>query len=141
MKSAEPHRHLRSRCAWPGVVLLLAAATQPLFGHHSFAAHYFEEKLVEVSGTVTEFDYRAPHAWVHFTVADGSGGTKTYAAEWGNPRRLDQSGVQKTTLRVGDVITVWGAPGRTAEENRLHLKRIERPSDGWRWGQTDARRR
>ena len=143
MHSTKPHRPVRSRRAWAGALLLvlLAAVAQPLLGHHSFAAHYFEETVVEVSGTVTEFDYRAPHAWVRFSVADGSGGIKTYAAEWGNPRRLERSGVQKTTLRVGDAITVWGAPGRTAEENRLHLKQIERPSDGWRWGQIEPRRR
>ena len=135
------HRGVRRAAGTAVAWLIVTAVLQPLRGHHSFAAHYFEDQLVDVSGTVTAFDYRAPHAWVHVAVTEPSGLTTSYAAEWGNPRRLERSGVAKTTLKAGDTVTVWGAPGRNAGEHRLHLKRIQRTSDGWSWGGLDRQRR
>ena len=116
------------------IVLVLVLASAPFVsGHHSFAAHYFEEQSVTVQGTLVEFDYSAPHAWVHLTAADERGGSQRYSAEWSNPNRLSRDGITKETLKAGDVVIVTGAPGRNAGENRIHLKRIERPADGWKW--------
>ena len=117
------------------LALALVLASVPLVsGHHSFAAYYFEEQSVTVRGTLVEFEYRAPHAWVHLSVTDDRGATQQYSAEWSNPNRLSRDGVTKETLRAGDVVIITGAPGRNAAENRIHLKRIERPADGWNWG-------
>jgi hypothetical protein len=115
--------------------LVLVLASGPLVsGHHSFAAHYFEEESVTIRGTLVEFEYRSPHAWVHMSVADEAGAVKQYSAEWANPNRLSRDGITKETLRVGDEVIVTGSPGRNASENKIHLKRIERPADGWKWG-------
>jgi hypothetical protein len=117
------------------LALVLTLASAPFVsGHHSFAAHYFEEQSVTVQGTLVEFDYSAPHAWVHLTAADERSGSQRYSAEWSNPNRLSRDGITKDTLKPGDVVIVTGAPGRNAGENRIHLKRIERPADGWKWG-------
>jgi hypothetical protein len=35
---------------------------------------------------------------------------------------------------VGDRVIVEGNPGRTAEDHRLRMVNITRPSDGWKWG-------
>ena len=40
----------------------------------------------------------------------------------------------KDTLKPGDRVIVTGSPGRNAAERKIHLKRIERPADGWSWG-------
>ena len=117
------------------IALVLVLASGPLVsGHHSFAAHYFEEQLVTVQGTLVEFEYRAPHAWVHLSVSGDDGAIQKYSAEWSNPNRLSRDGITKETLKAGDVVIVTGAPGRNAGENRIHLKGIERPADGWKWG-------
>jgi hypothetical protein len=103
--------------------------------HHSFAAFYFEDQSVTVSGQVTEYQYRNPHTWLYFTAPDSGGVVRTYAAEWSNPGRLRQQGVTQDTLKPGDQVVVTGSPGRTASEYKLHLKEIQRPSDGWSWAQ------
>ena len=119
---------------FPLTLVLMLASAPFVSGHHSFAAHYFEEQSVTVQGTLVEFDYSAPHAWVHLTAADERSGSQRYSAEWSNPNRLSRDGITKETLKPGDVVIVTGAPGRNAGENRIHLKRIERPADGWKWG-------
>jgi Family of unknown function (DUF6152) len=118
----------------PLALVLVLVSGSLVAGHHSFAAHYFEEQSVTVRGTLVEFEYRAPHAWVHLTVTDDRGMAQQYSAEWSNPNRLSRDGITKDTLKAGDQVIVTGAPGRNDGENRIHLKRIERPSDGWNWG-------
>jgi len=110
-----------------------------LSAHHSFAAYYFEQQSMTIEGDVVEFQYRAPHAWVHVNAPDASGRTRTYAAEWANPSRLSRDNITKDTIKPGDVVRITGAPGREEAEYKLHLKAIERPKDGWSWRQRPRR--
>jgi hypothetical protein len=110
------------------------AVTVSVFAHHSFPAHYFEERSITVQGEVVEFEYKSPHAWVHVMVRDTSGQGQRFSAEWSNPTRLQQSSINKDTLKAGDYVIITGSPGRNDSERTMHLKGIERPSDGWKWG-------
>jgi hypothetical protein len=121
-----------------GVALCAAAGTN---AHHSFPAYYFEEQTVTIEGTVVQFDYRAPHAWLYVLAPDGDGQMQRFSAEWANPQRLGRDGVTAERLTPGDVVRITGSPGRTASERKIHLKRIERPADGWAWGGTGGRGR
>ena len=120
------------------VVALGLGAT--LSGHHSFASYYFEEQMIEVEGAISQVEFKAPHVWVHVDARDASGKPRTYSAEWANPTRLERDGITKDTLRFADVVHVWGSPSRNTNDNRMHLKRIERPSDGWQWAGRQQRR-
>ena len=121
------------------VALLVGASVS---GHHSFAAYYFEEQSVTIEGDVVEFDLRAPHAWLYVMAPDARGQLQRFGAEWGNPNRLSRDGITATTLKAGDRVIVTGSPGRVATENKIHLKRVRRPADGWEWGgrRVDRRR-
>jgi hypothetical protein len=119
------------------ILLGVAAALlvgAPVSGHHSFSAYYFEEQSVTIEGDVVEFDLRAPHAWLYVMAPDARGQVQRFGAEWGNPNRLSRDGITGTTLKAGDRVIVTGSPGRVASENKIHLKRIQRPADGWQWG-------
>jgi hypothetical protein len=109
------------------------AAGIPAYAHHSFAAHYFEEQSVTLTGDVDEFEYRNPHAWVHFMAPDSTGEMRRYGAEWAGPGRLAREGITKDTIKPGDRVIVTGSPGRVEGEFKMHLKGIERPADGWSW--------
>jgi hypothetical protein len=117
------------------VALVLLAGGHAVAGHHSFPSYYFEEQMVTIRGELIEFDYRAPHAWVKVRTRDDRGKTEVFAAEWSNPNRLARDGVTKTTLTIGEQVIVSGSPGRNPDERRLHLKAIQRVSDGWEWPQ------
>jgi uncharacterized protein DUF6152 len=115
------------------IVALLFALVTPLGGHHAFAAYYLEDQSVSIDGTLVELDYTNPHAWIHVAAADKSGQLRKVSAEWSNPGRLRQQGIEKETLRPGDRLILTGSPSRNQSELKLHLKRLERPVDGWSW--------
>jgi Family of unknown function (DUF6152) len=101
--------------------------------HHSFAAFYFEDQSIQIEGDIVEVQYKAPHVWVHVRTQEAAGKERVYQAEWANPSRLERDGMTKDTLRVSDVVRIWGSPSRDPNDGRIHLKRILRPSDGWEW--------
>lgn len=108
--------------------------------HHSFGAFYHEDQTVSLEGTISEFRYINPHAWVYIDARDVSGVVRSVGAEWANPGRLNQQGIRKDTLKPGDHVIITGSPSRDPSEYKLHLKKIERPTDGWAWAGRGERR-
>ena len=80
-------------------VLSITAAA---YAHHSFPAYYFEEQTVTIEGTVVEFDYRAPHAWLYVHAPDTDGQMQKFSAEWANPSRWSST----YPSRISSVIQV-----------------------------------
>ena len=124
-----------TRSWWALVLGGVAFLCAPLMGHHSFGDYYLEADTIEVEGDIIEFQYKNPHSWIHVMVQEPFSQPKAYAAEWVSVSRLERDGITKNTLQVGDNVRIWGSPARNPKDNRIHLKRIERRSDGWRWGQ------
>lgn len=116
-----------------GLLAACALAVPSAYAHHSFSLDYLENQSTSIEGSVEEFLYRNPHAILKVRVTDPDGHAVSYAAEWAGAGRLGRIGINPDTLRLGDVVRITGAPGRVAAENRIHLKQIVRPSDGWTW--------
>jgi hypothetical protein len=125
---------------WIVLAFGMVAMTAPAYGHHSFVAFYDENASVSVQGYVVVFDYRNPHAWVHFEARDNDGRLQRISAEWANPGRLLQQGILKDTIKPGDPVIVTGSPSRDPTELKMHLKGITRLSDGWKWAMGGERR-
>jgi Family of unknown function (DUF6152) len=120
------------------IVIVLAA---PLVAHHSFGVYYLEQDTIEVEGDVVEFQYRNPHSWIHVSGKDAFFRPKIFAAEWASTSRLEQDGITKDSVRVGDFVRIWASPSRNPNDNRVRLKKIERLRDHWKWGQRPGERR
>jgi len=117
---------------------LLFIAT-PMSAHHSFAGTYLEDaQPVTIEGTLVAFLVRNPHSFVHVEDATRkdpkTGEPIRWSIEWGAAGQLAQQGVRTGSLKVGDKVKVTGSPGRNAEDYRLRMRTIVRPSDGWSWG-------
>ena len=117
------------------VVAGIVSLSTPLLGHHSFAEYYIEEDTIEVEGEILEVQYKNPHSWIYVQAQDPFGRRKVYSAEWASVSRLERDGITKRTLREGDWVRIWASPNRNPNDNRVRLKRIERPADRWKWGQ------
>jgi hypothetical protein len=91
-----------------GVTLSVIAAlafAAPAFAHHSFSM-FDAEKTVVIEGTVKEFEYINPHAWLHVVATDTSGKTGEWAIEMGGVNALTRSGWTPDTVKPGDHISV-----------------------------------
>jgi hypothetical protein len=116
------------------VVLLVALAGGRAAAHHSFAATYYEDERVTIEGRVLQFQFRNPHSYVHVQAPDENGDMHRWAIEWASPSQLQGQGVDRSTLRPGDVVRVTGAPGRNPDDHRMVLRYLVRPSDGFTYG-------
>jgi Family of unknown function (DUF6152) len=130
-----------TRSWWTLVLCGVAILCAPLLAHHSFAVYYIEADTIEVEGDIIEFQYKNPHAWIHIVGRDPFGKPQTYSAEWTSTSQLERAGITKETLRVGDNVHIWASPNKNPIDNRIRLKRIERPADGWKWGQQGRQNR
>jgi uncharacterized protein DUF6152 len=111
---------------------LLASSAAPL-AHHSVSATYIFGKTVRIEGTLKEFVWRNPHSFMRVEAPDDKGVKYIWIIEGAAPQQLSDAGLTASTLRPGDHVVVIGRPGRIAEDHKLLLHIIERPSDGFKY--------
>ena len=116
------------------VVAGLALGASSLLAHHSQVAVYQSNTEHKIEGELVQVMIRSPHSWVHVEAKDEKGEIQRYAIEWGGAAQLRTAGVDGKTLKIGDKVRITGRPGRNAMDHRLLMMHIERPSDGWSWG-------
>jgi hypothetical protein len=107
-----------SLCRKAAIATVVAAAFS-LAGiaqaHHSYAM-FDLSKTATLDGTVKEFQWTNPHAWIEVITLTADG-PKQYSIEGNNLRVLGSAGWKFNTLKPGDKITVVinplrdGAPG------------------------------
>jgi len=72
----------------------------PAMAHHSFAM-FDALKIVQLEGTVKEFQWTNPHAWILLNVNNEQGQTAQWAIEMGGPTNLARQGWLPKTLTPG----------------------------------------
>ncbi|TIX51899.1 DUF6152 family protein [Alteraurantiacibacter aquimixticola] len=98
-----------------GVVALAA----PAASHHSFAM-FDQRQMMTLEGTVKEFQWTNPHAFIELEVDNGR--TKqSWSIELNSPNNLTRQGWRRTSLRPGERITLRMAPLRNGEHGGLFL--------------------
>ena len=93
----------------------LSLAALPALAHHS-GAMFDAEKTVTISGTVKQFQYTNPHAWLVVSVPEGDK-VSTWSFEMGELSALTRAGIHKQDFEPGTKVTVTAHPmkdGRTA---------------------------
>ncbi len=118
---------------WFAVAAMLVACTAA-YAHHSYAATYDVTREVKIEGKLVQFVYRNPHSFVHVVANDEKGAPQRWAVEWSGTTQLNNSGVTKESLKIGDVVVIMGRPSRVAGEYRALMLSLKRPSDGFTWG-------
>lgn len=118
-----------------GLLLGSLALAAPLYAHHSFTATYDEGKEIKIEGTLVQFMFRNPHAFVHVMAPDDKGEMQRWGVEWGGAGALAGQGVTRDSLKPGDKVVIMGNPGRNPDDHRLRMRSLLRPSDGFGWGQ------
>ena len=111
----------------------LALGAGLALAHHSATATYIVGKSVKIDGTLKELIWRNPHSYIKVEAPDDKGEIQVWVIEGAAPGQLAEQGLTVNRLRPGDRVIVTGMPGRIAEDHRLLLESVERPSDGFKW--------
>ena len=102
-----------------GAVAILALATQA-FAHHSFAM-FDQTRQVSLVGTIQEFQWTNPHAFIHIAVPNPAGGADVWAAELNSPNNLKRQGWKSSSLQVGEKVTLVINPLRDGAKGGLFV--------------------
>ena len=95
-----------------GVCLAFCLSVGALEAHHSLPALFDVSATVSVSGEVTEFEFVAPHGYIHVNVEDDNGQITAWELETYPPGMLFRKGLTPQTLQPGDRISATGIPAR-----------------------------
>jgi hypothetical protein len=90
---------------------LLVISGSPAMAHHSFAM-FDQAKEVTLKGTVTDFQWTNPHAFIHVQIKGADGKAEDWEIELNSPNNLKRQGWKSTSLKVGDKITLMTNPLR-----------------------------
>jgi hypothetical protein len=90
---------------------MLGVGPVSVSAHHS-SAMYDGGKEVELAGTVKEFQYTNPHAWLIVAVVGKDGKTVDWGFEMEGPSSLLRAGIKISSLKPGEMVVVKGHPLR-----------------------------
>ena len=105
--------------AWWAGIAALSALGVPAAAHHSFAM-FDQKKIVTLEGTVHQFQWTNPHAFIELDVAS-RGRTQRWSIELNSPNNLTRQGWRRSSLKAGDEVTVRIAPLRNGNPGGLFL--------------------
>jgi hypothetical protein len=94
-------------------LLSVSLTAWPAGGQVSFSATYDQDRRVNLHGVVIRVEWANPHAFVFIAVKDLTGTVSNWAVEVGNPLELEQNGWTRSTVRIGETVTVEAHPSRT----------------------------
>ena len=86
----------------------IAAFAVPALAHHSFAM-FDKDKTVKITGTLKEFEWTNPHAWLH-VMTEENGKQVEWSFEMGSVGQVAAQGWKADIVKPGDKITVEGHP-------------------------------
>jgi hypothetical protein len=94
--------------------------TGPASAHHSFAM-FDRDKEVTLVGTVREFQWTNPHAFIEMDVPDPKGTPEKWAIELNSPNNLTRQGWKSSMLKPGDKVSLTMNPLRDGKKGGLFV--------------------
>jgi len=79
----------------------------PVFAHHGASAYDMSKPMILKGAVVTKYSWINPHTLIFFDYKDEKGNVQHWTTEIGSPSAVSLLGWSRTTLKPGDVITVY----------------------------------
>jgi hypothetical protein len=78
----------------------------PALAHHSFSM-FDHDKTLKMTGTLKEFEWTNPHAWLHIMAMDEKTGKPVeWSFEMGSVGQISAQGWKPDSVKPGDTISV-----------------------------------
>ena len=105
---------MRSRYAVSRIAVVVGTllGAPDALAHHSFAPHFDASKPVSISGTVTEFEARNPHSYLHSTRSTRTAGRGNTSANRTASRSSPATGSRRSCSKAGTKVRVTGSLSR-----------------------------
>jgi len=110
------------RLGFAGCLAVAAlAASGAVLAHHSFAM-FDQARMLPLTGTVHDFQWTNPHAFIDIDVPNAAGGTDLWKVELNSPNNLERQGWHMHTIHPGDKVTVVINPLRDGAKGGLFVQ-------------------
>jgi hypothetical protein len=119
------------------VLLIIAGliVSLPVFAHHGSAA-YDNAKSLSIKGVVTEYNFVNPHVEIFIDAKNANGDIEKWQGELNSPNLLAHRGWSRSTIKVGEEVTLVGFPAKSGAKS-LRLEKVLGP-DGKPLGDDSA---
>lgn len=101
-------------------IVLAWALIASSYAHHSFAM-FDQSKQLTLKGTVSEFQWTNPHAWIHLDVPNPNGVKETWQVELNSPNNLKRQGWKSSSVKPGDQVTLVLNPLKDGSKGGLFV--------------------
>ena len=105
--------------------LAVTLAALSLYAGASLAHHspivFDRTREITIVGTVTEFKWSSPHAWIHLDVTDAQGHIDNWGVEMDPATNLARAGWRSTTVKPGDKVSIVVHPLRNDEKGGQYI--------------------
>src|SRR5947208_12312740 len=102
----------------------VAAFTTSALAHHSFSM-FDAQQTITLEGTVKEFEWVNPHAWLRVLVKDkNTGQPALWVLELSSPSRLVTMGMRADSVRAGDEVSVTFHPLRNGSRGGQFIQAV-----------------
>ena len=98
----------------------LAVTAGPALAHHSFSPFDMGVEKT-ITGAVKTVEWTNPHTWIWLDVPNDQGGVDAWGFEGMSPNYLARRGWTRTSLKVGDKITVTFRPLRDGKKGGMFV--------------------
>jgi Family of unknown function (DUF6152) len=99
------------------LITAAALAAAPALAHHGWS-EYDSSNVLTLTGTIQESGYEHPHGHVRLSVPG-----KVWTVTLAPPSRMENRGLPKDALKVGNQVTVVGYPNRN-KPDEMRAERI-----------------
>src|SRR5215467_15112591 len=103
--------------------LLIVSATAGM-SHHAFSPVYDDQRVITVTGVVTQFKFVNPHAMMFMDVTDNSGKVAKWTVEFAGRLNLSNVGWTEQSIKSGERVTVTGNPTHTGSDRMFFRKLV-----------------
>lgn len=103
---------MRSKLMAFGLITASMTICTPIFAHHGAAAYDMSKPVVMKEAVVSRYIWANPHTLVFFDAKDDKGNATHWSVELGSPSAIALLGWNRTSLKPGDVVTVYMFPAK-----------------------------